>query len=64
MVILITQLPIVTILLSAICFVYPITYHFVFMIIQNELGAKLRMKKLSYDRFYQGNLQDLLSVGL
>lgn len=33
------------------------------MIIQNELGAKLRMKKLSYDRFYQGNSQDLLSVG-
>lgn len=63
MVILITQLPIVTILLSARCFVYPITYHFVFMIIVNELGAKLNMKKLSYDEFYQGNLQDLLSVG-
>lgn len=64
MVILLTQLPIVTILfLSARCFVNAITYHFVFTIIQNELGAKLRMKKLSYDRFYQGNLQDLLFVG-
>lgn len=61
MVILITQLPIVTILfLSARCFVYAITYHFVFMIIQTELGAKLRMKKLTYDEFYQENL---LSVG-